>query len=120
MSAFFAELVARKKYNLPKDFQFHTWDASDDFYMKVTGKVVTEQFTKGKRKGSWNWKLGHSQRECIVSRDEIANAKAEYEASGLCCNCIGEGKTLNSVNFVTGEITYRECSRCKGTGKSQT
>ena len=51
---------------------------------------------------------------------------AEYETieavwvskTGKCPECAGEGKTVAQVSAANG-TTYRQCFKCKGTGKAQ-
>ena len=79
----------------------------------IRGAVCTERFKRGPRKGRLNWSKRTDEREIIVTRDELQQAKAAWETdTGRCFNCGGTGQTVASVH-VSGERTYRPCKRCR-------
>lgn len=113
--------VAAKKIGIP-DWQGYQWEAvSDrqgDYDSIVTGCVPDGVYSKGPRKGSprFSFPKHGTKRTAIVTTAELVPIAAEYESQGRCWDCKGSGKTIASVHITEG-TTYRDCSRCKGTGK---
>jgi hypothetical protein len=65
-----AEKMLREKHGLPADFKFFNYESIDE-HTKLTGKIVTEHFQRGPRKGRPKWNTGGEPRVFIVSDKEV-------------------------------------------------
>ena len=106
----------RRKYALPDNFRIHTIETHGCVgYMKVSGIATDKKYTKGKRKGSWNYR-GKSE-TLTVTDSEIAQFDIDYEKqTGNCARCEGKGEVFAKWSRETG-TEHRECPKCKGVGK---
>ena len=85
----------------------------------VKGAVFGEVFKSGKNKGKPNPAKRTDERELVITPAQLDEFKARWEqTNGKCSECYGEGKTVKSIS-AEGK-TYRDCSRCKATGKAPT
>ena len=120
---------AREALGLSDDWHLFAWaclprarDGQKDWkatHFQVTG-CIAPVITRGKNKGERNWsKMDKTTiREFVVSIADHEAWKLEWERkNGKCHRCQGSGKTLARVTAT--EKTYRECTRCKGTGGAQ-
>lgn len=72
--------------------------------------------SKGKRKGQATWK-GIALTKVVLTRADIDQAEADYEARTCCCRkCGGSGQEWCRWHFEEGN-SYRTCTRCGGSGK---
>jgi len=84
---------------------------------EITGSVAPLT-TKGKRKGQHNWdKMDRSTKKTVyvTIAENAAFVERWQNETGLCANCEGKGKTMQSWHHING-VTYRECGQCGGTG----
>jgi hypothetical protein len=84
----------------------------------VRGAVVP-LISRGSNKGWPNWKRRDkaTEREFVITPVEFDVFIAKWEQdTGCCSRCGGDGQELASCG-VNGK-TYRNCSRCKATGKA--
>lgn len=97
----------------------YRWEAVEGGSL-VTGDVPIGFISRGKNKGCPKWSANSkNKRRVLVSDDQMQQIAAAYEAdTGLCWDCQGTGKTFASWSAKEG-TTYRKCSRCDGSGKSQ-
>lgn len=92
------------------------WKAT---HFQITG-CIAPVITRGKNKGCRNWRKMDKTtiREFIVSiADHDAWTLSWQRKTGKCYRCQGEGKTIARITAT--EKTYRDCTRCKGTGGAQ-
>jgi len=119
-------LHVREALSLPPEWHAYAWaclprpqNGQKDWkatHFQVNG-AVAPLITKGKNKGCHNWaKLDKSTlREFVTSIADHERWKSEWEIrTGKCHRCHGTGKTIARVTAT--EKTYRQCTRCKGTG----
>ena len=86
----------------------------------VTGAVCTATYTRGKRKGQTNWakRDAATERTYAVSPAEIAERQLRWEKeTGTCHTCGGGAREWFKWSAVGGN-EYRDCRRCKATGKA--
>lgn len=79
---------------------------------------VAPLLTRGKNKGHHNWRLldKSTVREFVVTPADLEARTLKWEQeTGSCHRCGGDGQELASCG-IRGN-TYRDCSRCKATGK---
>ena len=115
------EAHLRKQNGLPDDFHFYHWECFPHgrqitLYIELTGCRCPLK-TRGEWKGRPNFKKRErgSDQKFTVLTSEIEQIESDYEQeTGKCRQCEGVGKTVAS--FGISGTTYRECSRCKGTG----
>lgn len=114
----FHEDIARRKLGVGADWR---WCKSEvigvyghgDFLL--TGGVP-RQLKSGPRKGKNTW-AGAKLDRCVVTKAEIVAEQIAYESTtGACHRCLGEKQAIQSMS--QDGTTYRECSRCAGTGKA--
>lgn len=111
-----AETVARRKCHAPEGFEVFKWEAIGSDAVSLTGGIP-RIITRGPRKGKKTWN------KCIVTTEIVTKSEADAEQdkyekeTGRCGECMGEGKLLSGWSRDSG-YTYRECSRCKGSGKA--
>ena len=89
-----------------------------DHVVVVRGAVMPD-LTKGKNKGWPNWSKRDksTERELVMTNPDINAFIAKWESTtGTCSGCGGDGQELASSG-VNG-TTYRDCRRCKATGKA--
>jgi len=107
----------------PEGFAFYRWSCmphqGPTLYYEVSG-AIAPLLKSGPNKGRHNWKRMDkaTKRTFIIPvADQDAWDRRWSETTGKCLNCSGEGKTLArcGVNIPT---EYRECFKCKGTGKA--
>jgi hypothetical protein len=85
----------------------------------VKGAVCTATYSRGKWKGSTNWKKRDrsTEREIFVTRNEYEKRCLKWQLdTGKCAECYGNGQVIKSASVYTGK-TYRPCHKCEGTGK---
>jgi hypothetical protein len=86
--------------------------------IEVTGAVASLK-TKGKCKGSRNWKqLDKSTIATAYFTPEEHDAwlKTWEQKTGKCGACAGDGKELEKWSAQDG-ATYRNCRKCEGSGR---
>jgi DnaJ-class molecular chaperone len=77
----------------------------------------TKLRTRGKLKGKP--RFNGTMVTVIVTDEEVAATKSEYEQStGYCSECVGSGKELAAWDHKEG-VFYRDCRKCNGSGKCQ-
>ncbi len=108
--------------DLPDAFRFFRWEcfpkaAERVIYFELEGGVCVP-LKSGKRKGSPNYRTSTDRKCFCVTVEESDRLQLQYEQeTGSCHECMGEGKTVSRVSVVDG-TEYRECCRCKGSGKT--
>ena len=120
---------AREALGMPEEWQVYAWtclphcrSGQKDWkatHFQVTG-CIAPIITRGKNKGCHNWrKMDNTTiREFVVSIADHEVWKLNWERkTGKCYRCQGEGKTI--ARMTATEKTYRDCTRCKGTGGAQ-
>ena len=118
-----AEEYLRVKHELPEGFEFYAWAylpvCKDPFYVEFRGCVPNGVFKSGPRKGRPNFAKGTDDRTLNFQCSEYDQVEREWtKRTGQCPQCMGDGKELASAK-ATGESTYRDCGKCKGSGKAQ-
>lgn len=113
------EQIGRRKLGNPAGFRFYSWEAigsgrPEDRDVLMTGCVVTRHYSKGKNKGRPVY--DGPPLKVVVTEAEEAAERARIEAEGRCGECQGEGTVFGGWHHITG-TEYRECRRCRGTGK---
>ena len=110
------EQFAKRKIGNLRGFKFYRWEALDKGrILKLTGCVVTRTYTKGKRAGRPAY--DGPPLTVYITEEEMAVERQRHEReTGQCCECMGTGDQVGSIDFVSGVTTYRPCSRCKGDG----
>lgn len=118
------EIHAREKAGMGE-----TWNLYHYEHVTLGGKHVGYELKgavappklSGKSKGQPNW----AKRDMATDRTvgiSVADHDAwvdQWEArTGLCRECMGDGKTVASFSVSDGP-TYRECGSCQGTGKAK-
>ena len=125
MNGHLIEIQAREITGMPEHWEVYSWRAigvpGPVKLYELKGCFKPPVFTKGAKVGQPNWAKRDKPSERVVHI-----TPAEYSAweagwvqrTGLCPKCMGKGQTVASVG-VDG-TTYRECRKCKGTGKAIT
>ena len=111
--------TAREKYGLPDAWDIYKWEAVGKDAVRVTG-AVAPLITRGKRKGSINWRNLDKATEMsvVISDSDITACKSRFEATtGLCSNCDGTGREWWGRSAVEGNH-YRKCTHCDGNGNA--
>jgi hypothetical protein len=115
--------TARKKYNLPNDWEWYKMEAlgAHGKYdaVKLTGAVAPKK-TRGKYKGRPNWRKLDKRTECavVITDVDIGLFKAAYERTTFNCHeCAGSGQVWCGWSLDDGN-RFRACSRCNATGKA--
>lgn len=99
-------VVARKKLGQPPEWR----------WCKFEGGVPRPR-KSGKHKGLPTWR-DCVLTKCVVTRAEMNQAKAVYEAeTGGCHACAGTGQWYSGWNRDTGN-RFKPCPRCNATGKA--
>lgn len=81
------------------------------------GAVCRVRFTKGPRKGSYNWDRSEpgTDREVMLTRESREAFKRTWQAeTGMCGEC--GGSAVQAVSASVSGTTYRWCPACHGTG----
>jgi hypothetical protein len=120
---------AREALGMPEEWQVYAWTCLPHYrsgqkdwkatHFQVTG-CIAPIITRGKNKGRHNWrKMDNTTiREFVVSIADHEVWELNWERkTGKCYRCQGEGKTI--ARMTATEKTYRDCTRCKGTGGAQ-
>jgi hypothetical protein len=119
-------LHARESLGMPEEWEAYAWaclprhqNGQKDWkptHFQVTG-CIAPLITRGKNKGCRNWrKMDKSTiRDFVVSIEDHKEWELNWELkNGKCRRCQGSGKTI--AKLTATEKTYRDCTRCKGTG----
>lgn len=115
----FFENIARRKLGQPPEWKACIWERIGPDACKIEGGLTTP-ILRGPRKGRPKWAKRYTFVACIVTDEEFRKEKAQYETeTGNCADCQGHGKVICSVSVAEG-AKYRDCSKCKGTGKRVT
>jgi hypothetical protein len=93
-------------------------------FMQITGGIFRHKIKSGPRKGEVNYgkpEPGTLDSVVITLRERDEWYAAWERRTGMCNECAGDGKVTASFGVKNGEryCTYRECSRCSGTGKAK-
>lgn len=108
-------IVARKKLGVGEDWRWCKWEVVGDDLIVEGG--VPRELKSGSRKGMPTWRDSALTR-LIVSKVEIEQAKAAYEAeSGNCFECAGSSLEWAGWSAEAGN-RYRQCRRCSGARSS--
>lgn len=107
---------AKKRVGI-EGWEGYAWEALEGGCL-VTGCVPSGVYSRGPRKGKPKFRPATpgTERRVVVSDADMAQVIEEYEASGTCFRCKGEGKEWCGWSKDDGH-RYRECSRCNGVGK---
>ena len=112
------ELTARDKAGLGVEWETYMVEVMPPYrapYVYHVGLGIPRLLTRGPNKGRKRW--DGPREELWLSGAEVEARAEQYEReTGNCRECMGDGKTLARWSATEG-TTYRECSRCKGTGK---
>lgn len=81
----------------------------------VTGGVPDGVYKRGPRKGRPKCDIKAATRVVVTDEECVADEQRWEAENEKCHACWGEGKTIASTG--PDGRTYRECRRCKGTGK---
>lgn len=111
--AFFAEEVVRAKLNAPPEWKAYRWKMIGQDVCEVTGGI---QKATGKKWGGVKKRPHHGKEYAHISEIEVA--RKEYEKNGDCAECLGTGQLMKSWSSESG-TTFKGCSKCAGTGKSE-
>ena len=123
MNGHLLEIQARELAGMPENWEVYSWRAIGVpgpvklYEMKGCFKPPT--ITKGPKAGqpAWARRDKTSERTIHITPAEYIAWEAEWvKRTGLCSDCMGKGQTVASVGV--GGTTYRECRKCKGTGKA--
>jgi len=108
--------VAIKKVGIPGWIPYR-WQAADGGDCIVHGCIPGGVFTRGPRKGQYNFAHKTQERIIVVTHDEVQAAAVAYETeTGNCWDCKGTGQEFAGWSVKEGTKT-RPCRRCNGTGK---
>ena len=116
------EQQVKEKFHFSDNWSSYSWEhkTTDRLGYSVIVGAIAPLITRGKNKDKRNWKKQErdSQRVVTITDQEHKDWLDEWEQrTGKCSRCEGNGKTIASFSIETG-IVYRECFKCKGTGKS--
>jgi len=115
----FFEVVARKKLGVGEGWRWCKSEAIGEppnHEFLIEGGVP-KTLKSGPNKGKTSWK-GVPLLKCVVTRLDLEKARAQYEATTRTCwQCQGSKQTIASSSRTDGN-TYRECTRCGGTGEA--
>lgn len=121
----FYNMIAVER-GMPKGWQWYALKALGDPSVTprehaaalVTGGVPGERYKSGKRKGEVNWAKCTNRGELVITfRDYDERAVRWEHETGNCKTCGGDGQEWSGWSAGEGS-RYRECTRCKGTGKA--
>lgn len=102
----------------PQGWVWFTADASrgecPDGFVKISGGVPTQHRLDGSP--IYSSCRQDTIRTLFIDREKAEQWSKGWEArTGLCAECLGEGRQLASWNIEKG-TTYHKCSACDGTG----
>lgn len=119
----FIAQLAREKAGLTAEHHMAGWH---DLSVETEGAADVMQFefrqapllTKGKNKGTPNWRESFDAKTVYISGEEIKQLTAEYvKRTGNCSECEGTTQVFQSWNHITG-TKFRPCDKCGATGKA--
>jgi hypothetical protein len=109
-------LAAQHRYGLPTDWQWRTITSLDGGFIELAGASPIGTYQRGKRKGLSKFPPKASYRRVIITHQNVAEARHQWEAkTGMCSWCQGTGQQVASISIVNG-ITCRPCPHCNGSG----
>lgn len=110
-------LAAQHRYRLSPDWQWRQIVSLDDGFIELHGASPISAYKSGPRRGQPRFPPRSQCRRVIVTRQDVADARARWEAeTGRCSHCGGEGQ--EAIGWSAAEGTrYRTCRACSGTGK---
>lgn len=112
----------RVEHSLPENFHFYKWECfphnGKTIYVEYTGAIVNAVYKSGPKKGQPNFSKSTGDREFQVTMEQEARWMADYEQeTGNCSSC--EGKKQEWAGWSAAEWhKFRECRKCKGSGKA--
>lgn len=117
------ESLARQRLKLPPEWRAVIWSREGDYPdcwgMSVEGGVCPPK-TRGKYKGSPNWKAATLKRKFVATDAEVAAHVKQWERrTGNCERCLGTGWRSFGWGCEIGH-RYVPCKRCAATGKATT
>jgi hypothetical protein len=116
------ERALRRQHDLPDSFAFFSWQCMppgrrEPIYFELAGGECVP-LKSGKNKGTLNYRKATNCQSFAVTVAEAEQMDVDYEAeTGNCANCMGGGKEVARISTVSG-IEYRECGKCKGSGRA--
>ena len=112
-------LTARRVHSLPPDWQACVYHSLHPLgYAKLIGTEPIGTISRGPRKGRPKWPPLVPWRAVLISAEQVAKTRRQWEAdTGLCSHCGGSGQQLKGVSVAEGP-SYRTCRGCGGTGKA--
>jgi hypothetical protein len=112
-------LTARRVHSLPPDWQARVYHSLHPLgYAKLIGTEPIGTISRGPRKGQLKWPPRNQWRAVVISHEQVAETRRQWEAeTGRCSWCGGSGQQLNGVSVAEGPW-YRTCGGCGGAGKA--
>lgn len=116
------EIHARKKLGMPEVWSVYSWECfpntGEVLYYEVKGAIAPPR-KRGRLKGRHNWikRDKTTDKTCVITVAEHEQWIKEWEIdTGLCSNCVGEGKVF--ARWAKDQpVQYRQCRHCQGSGK---
>jgi hypothetical protein len=111
-------LTARRVHGLPPEWRAGVYRSLHPLGFELTGAVPLGTISRGPRKGRPKWPPLVPWRAVLISAEQVAKTRRQWEAeTGLCSHCGGSGQQLNGVSVAEGPW-YRTCGGCGGAGKA--
>jgi hypothetical protein len=115
----FHNLAAHHRHNLPAIWQWRQIESLDGGFIQLSGSIPIGTYQSGPRKGRPKFPTQSNYQRVIITRDDVADARARWEdETGLCSWCDGTGQETAGTS-VTAGTKYQTCRACGGTGKAQ-
>jgi hypothetical protein len=111
-------LTARRVHSLPPEWRACVYRSLHPLGFELTGAEPIGTISRGPRKGRPKWPPRNQWRAVLVSAEQVAETRRQWEAdTGLCSYCGGSGQQLKGVSVAEGP-SYRTCGGCGGTGQA--
>jgi hypothetical protein len=113
------QLTAERVHKVPSGWRWCRLDSHNkpQGFIEMQGAIPIGEYKSGPRKGMPKWPNSDQLQTIWIQESEMNAVAEQWESeTGKCHKCDGSGKTVASSHVVHGK-TYRECKRCKGSGK---
>jgi len=111
-------MTARRVHNLPPEWRAGVYRSLHPLGFELIGAVPIGTISRGPRKGRPKWPPRNQWRAVVISAEQVAETRRQWEAeTGLCSHCGGSRKQVKSIG-ARGSLWYQTCTACGGTGNA--